>query len=230
MIRTFEATIGANKLVAEGLNTRLEEVDHQLILKEKEIKELEIMKENLDKDKSDLQLSNENFARQLATSMEQIENLEAFINVLAQQLGVFDKNNLVFIEKFDELNILYDSCFKLVHQEKYLVARHSQIKYKQLHEKFVCITSERDALQLANNALYTKITELQKAQESVLAQLSEEYQLAGKKIQRLESEAESLLSNKKESAKMISELEDKICSLSETSRSSENKLVRIIVI
>ncbi|PRQ60894.1 hypothetical protein RchiOBHm_Chr0c28g0500941 [Rosa chinensis] len=56
-----------------------------------------------------------------------------------------------------------------------------------------------------------------------MAQLSEECRIARERIQKLEFEAEALVSKKIETEKLVSELELQIDSLSESSRSSENK-------
>ncbi|GKV09331.1 hypothetical protein SLEP1_g20849 [Rubroshorea leprosula] len=224
MIKKFEATVAANKQAAASLNSKLREVHLELSSKEVEITRLVNTKENLEKEKSNLQLSNGDFARKLAMSIQETKNLEGCVHVLAAQLVELDKQNLTFTDKFDELNSLYDACFKLVQQERDLAAKHSQKLYDQLHGEFLCIASERDALQLVNKELNDKITELQRVQESVMAQLSEESRLAGERIKRLESESENLLSKKTETEKLVSELEQKVNFLSESSRSSENKV------
>lgn len=225
MLKKFEATVAANRLATENLNSKLEEVHHELRIKEDEIKCLIITQENLEKEKNALQLSSNDFANKLAMSLQEIKNLEGFVHVLAAQLVELDKQSLFFINKFDQLNALYDNCFKLVQQERDLAVKHAQKQYDQLHDRFLCITSEKDALQLVNQELNNKIIELQKAQESVMAQLSEECRSAGERIQRLESEAEMLMSKKNETEILVSKLEEKIDTLSESSRSSENKMV-----
>jgi hypothetical protein len=80
-------------------------------------------------------------------------------------------------------------------------------------------------LQLVNQELNNKLIELQKFQESVTAQLSEECRLAGERNQKLAYEAETLVLKKIETDMLVSELEEKIDTLSESSRSSENKMV-----
>ncbi|XVF36717.1 hypothetical protein REPUB_Repub19eG0082100 [Reevesia pubescens] len=229
LIKKFEAAVAANKQAAESLNSKMGEVQLELRSKEDEIKCLLTTQENLEKEKSDLLLSNDEFAKKLSTSLQEIKYLEGFVAVLAAQLVELDKQNLTFTDKFDELNSLYDACFKLVQLERDLAAKHAQKKYEQLHDKFLCLTSERDALKLVNQELNSKIIELQKAQKSVMAHLSEECHLAGERIQKLESEAESLVSKKIEAEKLVSELEEKISTLSESSRSSENKMQDLLL-
>ncbi|OMO94323.1 hypothetical protein COLO4_16402 [Corchorus olitorius] len=229
LIKKFEATVAASKQAAESLNSKMEEVQFELRLKEDEIKCLLTTQENLEKEKTDLLSSNDGFAKKLSKSFQEIKYLEGFVAMLAAQLVELDKQNLTFTAKFDELSSLYDTCFELVQQERDLAAKHAQRKYEQLHDKFLCITSERDALKLVNQELNSKIIELQKAQESVMAQLSEECHLAGVRIQKLESEAETLVSKKIEADKLVSQLEEKIDMLSESSRSSENKLQDLLL-
>ncbi|XVE55497.1 hypothetical protein DITRI_Ditri03aG0163300 [Diplodiscus trichospermus] len=229
LIKKFEATVAANKQAAESLNSKMGEVQLELRSKEDEINCLLTTQENLEKEKSNLLLTNEEFAKKLSISLQEIKYLEGLVAMLAAQLVELDKQNLTFTDKFDELNSLYDTCFKLVKQERDLAAKHAQKKYEQLHDKFLCITSERDALNLVNQESNSKIIELQKAQESVMAQLSEECRLAGERIQKLESEAESLVSKKIDAEKLVSKLEEKIDMLSESSRSSENKMQDLLL-
>ncbi|KAL4332518.1 hypothetical protein GQ457_07G023580 [Hibiscus cannabinus] len=229
LIKKFEATVIANKQAVESLNSKMGEVQLELRLKEDEIKCLLTTQENLEKENSDLLLTNNEYAKKLSISLQEIKHLGSFVAVLATQLVELDKQNLTFTNKFDELNSLYDTCFKLVQQERDLAAGHTQKKYEQLHDKFLCITSERDALELVNQNLNSKISELQKAQESVMTQLSKECHLAEKRIQNLESETENLVSKKIETEKLVSKLEEKIDTLSESSRSSENKMQDLLL-
>ncbi|XP_043808871.1 synaptonemal complex protein 2 isoform X3 [Manihot esculenta] len=229
MLKKFEATVAANKLATESLNSKLEEMHLELRLKEDEIRRLMAAQENLENEKSILQLSSTDFANKLAVSIQEMKNLEGFIHMLAAQLAELDKQNLNFTDKFDQLNSLYNACFKLVQLEKDLAAKCAQKQYDQLHDKFLNMTSEKDALLLVNQELNNKITELQKAQETVMAQLSEECRAAGERIQRLESEAEMLLSKKNETETLVSKLEETIDVLSESSRSSENKVQDLLL-
>lgn len=225
MIKKFEETVAANRLVTESLNSKLEEVYLRLKLKEDDIKQLIFTQENLEKEKSDFQLHNSDLARKLDMSSKEIRNLEGLVQVLAAQLVELDKQNLTFSYKFDDLNALYESCFKLVQQERDLAATHAKKQYDQLHDKFLYRKSEMDALQLINQELNNKCIELQKVQESVQAQLSEECRLAGERIQKLEFEAEKRVSEKLQTEMLVSKLEENIGTLSESLRSSENKRV-----
>jgi chromosome segregation ATPase len=225
VIKQFQATVAANRLETQSLNSKLGEVHLDLKLKEEQIKQLIITQQNLEKEKSDFQLCKGDLAKKLDMSLQEIRNLEGLVHVFAAQLVELDKRSLTFSDKFDHLNSLYDSCFKLVRQEKELVAKHANKQYCQLHDKYLRITSEQDALQLVNQELNNKLIELQKFQESVTAKLSEECRSAGERIRKLEYEAETLVSKKIETDILVSKLEEKIDTLSESSRSSENKMV-----
>ncbi|KAL4604126.1 hypothetical protein ACB092_10G170500 [Castanea dentata] len=229
MIEKFEATVAANRLTTESLNSKLEEVHLELKLKEDEIKRLIIAQQNLEREKSDFQLCSEDLAKKLDISFKEIRNLEGLVHEFAAQLVELDKQSLTFSDKFDHLNSLYDSCFKLIQQEKDLAATHAKKQYDQLHDKFLCMTSEKDALQLVNQELNNKLIELQKVQESVMKHLSEECRLAGERIQKLESEAETLVSKKIETEMLVSKLEERIDTLSESSRTSENKMQDLLL-
>ncbi|KAI9399456.1 hypothetical protein POPTR_002G096400v4 [Populus trichocarpa] len=229
MLKKFETTVAANRLAAEDLNSKLEEMNHELRLKGDKINSLMTTQENLAKEKSDHQSRSNDFANRLAISLQEIKNLEGFLHVLAAQLVELDKQSLTFTTKFDQLNSLYDSCFKLAQQERELAVKHVQRQYDQLHDQSLSVKSERDAMKLVNQELNDKIIELQKSQESIMAQLSEECQSAKERIQSLESEAEMLMSKKKETEMLVSKLEEKIDTLSEGSRSSENKMQDLLL-
>lgn len=225
MIKKFEVTVADNRLETESLNSKVEEMHIDLQSKEDEIKLLMITKENLEKEKSDLQVSRDSFEKKLVTSIREIKNLEGFVHVFAAQLADLDKQSLTFMEKFYQLNSHYESRFQSVQMERDLSSQQAQNQYDQLNDKFFSIASEKDALQLVNQELNSKIIELQKTQESVKAQCLEECHLAEEKISRLESEAEALISKKIETELLVSKLEKEIDSLLENLRSFENKLV-----
>ncbi|KAJ7006810.1 synaptonemal complex protein 1-like [Populus alba x Populus x berolinensis] len=229
MLKKFETTVAANRLATEDLNSKLEEMNHELRMKGDKINSLMTTQENLAKEKSDHQSRSNDFANRLAISLQEIKNLEGFLHVLAAQLVELDKQSLTFTTKFDQLNSLYDSCFKLAQQERELAVKHVQRQYDQLHDQSLSVKSEKDAMKLVNKELNDKIIELQKSQESIMAQLSEESQSAKERIQSLESEAEMLMSKKKETEMLVSKLEEKIDTLSEGSRSSENKMQDLLL-
>ncbi|PRQ21827.1 hypothetical protein RchiOBHm_Chr7g0243551 [Rosa chinensis] len=223
MIKNFEETLATNRLATESLNTKLGEVHLELKLKEDEIRRLITGQENLETEKYDLHMSNNDLVKRLDMSVLEIKNLEGFVHVLAAHLAELDRVSLNFLEKFDKLNSVYEACFRLVNQERDLSAKLAKRQYDQLHGRFLNLTSEKDAIQLVNQELNNKVMELQKVQESIMAQLSEECRIARERIQKLEFEAEALVSKKIETEKLVSELELQIDSLSESSRSSENK-------
>lgn len=224
-IRNFEEAVTANRSALECLKQRMSEVKLELKSKEDEVKHLQNIQENLEKEKSSSQFLNDDLAKKLDNFLHEIKHLEALIQMLASQLVQLDKQNLTFLDKFDQLNSLYDTCFKLCQQEKDLAAKHAQEQYDQLHNKFLYITSEKEAMQMVNQDLNNKIMERQKVQETVNAKLSIELHSARERIQNLESEAEILVTKKTETEKLVSNLDMQIDKLSESLKSSENKLV-----
>lgn len=226
MIKKLEASVATNSLATKSLNSKVGEMHLELRSKEDEIKLLTITKGNLEKEKSDLQMSRDNFEKKLVTTLQEMKYLEDFVNLFAAQLVELDRQSLTFMEKLYELNSRYESCFKSVQLERELAAKQAQKQCDLLHDKFLCITSEKNALQSVNQELNKNIIELQKAQESLKAQLLEECHLTGERIRELESEAEALISKKIETEMLVSKLKEEIDSLSESSRSSENTMVR----
>lgn len=225
MIKKFEQALGENRLATEDLNSKLKGLQLELKSKENEIKDLITSQENLKIEKNEAQLNVDELSKKLAISLQEVKRFEGQVHLFAEQLVELDKQSLAFLDKFDRLNSLYQSCFKLVQQERDLAAKRAKKEYDQLHDKHVCVTTEKDELQLVIQELNQKITGLQKVHESVTAQFSEECCLLKGKIQSLESESEKLASQKTEKELLVSKLEEKIETLLEDLRSSEAKMV-----
>lgn len=225
MIKKFEESVSAYRLETESLNSKLGEVHLELSTKESDIKLLLVAQEGLEKDKIDLQMSNDEFSKKLVLSHQEIEGLKSFVHMMASQLAELDKQNLSFVEKFNQLNSLYDSCFMLVQQERDIAIECAKQQYEQLHDKFLCVMSEKEASVLINRELSDKMIALQKEQNSVMVQLSEERSLATERIRNLEVEAEALVSKKTETELLVCKLEKEIDTLSESSRLYEKKMV-----
>ncbi|KAK8466854.1 hypothetical protein PHAVU_008G173500 [Phaseolus vulgaris] len=82
---------------------------------------------------------------------------------------------------------------------------------------------------MKNLELSKTVDELQKVQESTVAQLTEDSRLAAERIQSLVSETETLISKKKEAEVLISKLEEKAECLLESSRSSDNHVQDLLL-
>lgn len=225
MIKTLEETLTSSRSAIENLNSKLGELHLQLKVKEDEIMQHIANQEKSKKVNSDLQLRNAELTEKLDTSLQEIKNLEGSFQAMAANLLNLDKESLILMSKFDEMNSLYASCFKFIQQERETFSKLAQNQYDELNNKFLILSSERDAIQMTNNELSSILNELRKVQESTVAQHTEECRLAAERIQCLESEAEALISQKKEAEVIISKLEEKAETLLESSRSSENQMV-----
>lgn len=223
MIKNLGETLAASTLATESLKLKLGEVHLQLEVKEDEIMHHLTTQEKLVKEKGDLQLCIAEITKKLDMSLQEIKDLEELVQALAANLVELDKESLNFLSKFDQLNCLYVSCFKLVQLERDAFSKRAQTQYDELHNKFLSLTSEKDAIQLIKQELNNKLTELQKVLESTSAQHAEECRLSAERIQCLESEAQTLISRKAEAETLISKLEEKVEILSVSSRSSENE-------
>ncbi|XP_061338516.1 synaptonemal complex protein 1-like [Gastrolobium bilobum] len=229
MIKNLEGMLTSSRLATESLNSKLGEVHLQLKVKEDEIMHHIISHEKLEMEKSDLQLCNAELTGKLDTSLREIKDLEGLLQVLAAHLLNLDKESLNLLSKFDEMKSLYDSCFKLVQQEREAFSKHAQNQYGELNNKFLILASEKDATQMINYELSNRVNELQKVLESAVTQHTEECRLAAERIQSLESEAETLISKKTEAEDLISKLEEKAGILLESSRSSENQMQGLLL-
>ncbi|KAF7850995.1 hypothetical protein BT93_L4739 [Corymbia citriodora subsp. variegata] len=229
MIKKFEAALEENVVAMDNLNSTLGEMQSKLISKEDEIKQLITTQENLEKDKKELQLRNDDFGSKLAMSLQEIKSLESLVHLIAAQLVELDKQSLIYLKKFDQLNSLYESCFKLVQKQMDLAAQLAKKRHNKLLSELLFTTSEKDALQVLNQELNSKVIELQKSHEVAMTQLSEELRISRERIQCLESKAETLVSKKIESELLVCELEQKISSLLESAKSSEDRMQDLLV-
>ncbi|KAK7321181.1 hypothetical protein VNO77_31545 [Canavalia gladiata] len=223
MITKLEEMLAASGLATENLNSKLGEVHLQLKVKEDEIMHHITSQEKLAKEKSDLQLCNAGLAEKHDMSLQEIKNLEGSIQALATHLLNLDKESLNLLGKFDEMNLVYASCFKLIQQERETFLKHAQYQYSELNNKYFTLESEKNSVQMKNQELCKSLDELQNIQESTVAQHTVNSRLAAEKIRSLELEAETLISKKAEAEILISKLEEKVKILLESSRSSENQ-------
>ncbi|XAR62159.1 hypothetical protein NMG60_11016800 [Bertholletia excelsa] len=228
-IKNLEATVEADKLDMEGLNLKIEELNLNLRLKEDDLQNLRNSEEILQKEKRNLLSSNEKVASKLSTALHEIKNLENFASLLAAKLNELDKQNLTFLDLIVQLNSLNDSCFKLVREEKDLAFQCAKKQYDQLLDQSLNVTSEKNALQLVNQELNSKIVELQRVQEFAMVQHAEECSLAEERIRRLESDAEIILSKKSEMELLVTKSEEKINNLLESSKLSERKMQDLLL-
>lgn len=225
MTKRFEETVVENRLNIEGLKSKLEEAQLESNSKEEKIISLIASQDDLRKEKSDLEMHNDEVHKKLDASLLETKNLEDLVHLLVEQLVELDRQNSTSLDKFNQLNLLSDSCIKLAKLERDVASELAQKQYNKLHDTLICITTEKNALKLINVESQQKIDELQKVQESLMAQHSEESRLVGERIQNLESEIETLLSGKTATEALVSKLEEKIGTLSESSRSSESEMV-----
>ncbi|KAL2468096.1 Synaptonemal complex protein 1 [Forsythia ovata] len=229
MIKNLEEAVATNKMALESLTSKMDNLHLELRTKEDDLRDLRICKEKLERENFDLLSSNKDFASRLEKALAEIKNVEEFVNVLVAKFTELENQSLTFAEKVIQLNALFDSCFKLVQQEKDLSAQCAKQKFDQIQNQSVCVTSEKNALQLVNLELNSKVIELQKEQEFTMAQHAEECRLAEAKILKLDSEAETLLLKQTEMETLIIKLEENINTSSEKSRLSENKMKDLLL-
>ncbi|CAH8309714.1 unnamed protein product [Eruca vesicaria subsp. sativa] len=229
MIVNSEAAIAEAKLNIENLNFQLEKVRVELTSKEDEAKYLVRVKEKLEQEKMDIQLSADSLSAKLIASDQEVKKLEGFVHSLVTELAEFDKKNLAFMENFDKLNGLYSTHLMLLQKDRDIASDRAQRLYNQLQGEFSTVTVQKEALQSSANELYEQKEELKKAKESLASQLSEERCSAKQAIAKLESEAKCLVSTNAETEAVLSELKEEIKALLENLRASENKTKELLL-
>lgn len=227
IIMNSEATIAANGLCIENLNSKLEKLHLDLSQKEDALENLRNLRKNLDKEKDDLLIINKELRDKLDKAEREMRNLEELVHLLSLKFSELESQSLTFSEKVVQLNVLFENCFNLVQVEKHLAAQLVQHKFDKLQDKTMGVLLEKNILDLVNKELNTKVIGLQKEQEFTMAQHVEECRLAEQTIRRLEYEEESLMSKKSEMEMLITQLQEKIDTLSVDSRISEEKKVNL---
>ncbi|KAI3464467.1 hypothetical protein Pfo_021130 [Paulownia fortunei] len=223
-IKQLEEDVATNKMAFESLTCKMEKLQLETRVKEDDLLELSISKENLERENKVLLSSKNDFANRLEMALKEFKNLEDFVNMLVVKFRELENQSLTFSEKVIQLNVSFDSCLKLAQQEKDLVSKCAQQKFDQIHHQCTCVISEKNALQLVNHELNNKVLELQKEQEFAMVQHAEECRLAEEKIRKLESEAETLVSKQTEIQALIVKLEDNLRTSSENSRLSDKNM------
>ncbi|CAA2993102.1 Hypothetical predicted protein [Olea europaea subsp. europaea] len=229
MIKKLEEAVATNKMALDRLTTKMDALHLELKIKEDDLRDLRNCKEKLKREKIDLLSSNKDFSIRLEKALAEIKNVEEFVNVLVAKFAELENQSLMFAEKVIQLNTLFDSCFKLVQQEKDLASQCAKQKFDQIQNQSLRVTSEKNALQLVNQELKNKVIKLQKEQEVTMVQHAEECRLAEEKILKLESEAEALLSKQTELGTLITKLEENINNSSEKSKLSDNKMEELLL-
>ncbi|KAL3514142.1 hypothetical protein ACH5RR_026859 [Cinchona calisaya] len=229
MIKNLEETVATNKFTLESLNSKLEKLELDLKGKEDDLRSLNNSKEELEQEKGNFVSINKELAGKLEKALQEIKILEDFVNLLNLKLVQMESQSVTFSEKVFQLISLFESCFKLLQEEKQLAANHSQQKFDKLQDQSTCVSTEKNALQLVNQELNNKVIELQKEQEFAMVQHAEECSLAEDTIHRLESKAEALQSKKNEMEMLIDKLQEEIGTLSEKSRSSDKEMQDVML-
>ncbi|KAI3931424.1 hypothetical protein MKX01_040341 [Papaver californicum] len=192
-IKDLEGAVVADKLCLQNINSQLEEVQHELRLKVDMCKCLTDAQNNLEREKSALHCNTEDLARQLVASGLEIKKLVEL-----------DRQSAIVSEHFVQLNNEFDTCYKLVQQEKDLTANRSEFQFHKLHDQLVRTKSEN-------------------THKHLMVQHAEENRLVEEKIRKMETEAEAIILKKAESEKLLTAMEEKIKQLSERSEASKNK-------
>ncbi|KAI4372568.1 hypothetical protein MLD38_010781 [Melastoma candidum] len=229
IIKEIESKSQSDALALESLTSKLGEVGVQLRSKEDEIKLLDGSRHSLEKEKGDLESKNDQLANKLTLMAQEIKDLEKFAHQAATQLNELDRQSLVYCSDFEQLNNLNSSFFELFHEKMELIAKNSRERYMKLHEEFLSLFSERDALQLKNQELIFKIAEHQKGQELTTKEHLKERHLAEERIQKLESEVDILYAKKHEAELLISKQSEDILTFLEKSKFDKDKMQGLLL-
>lgn len=226
LAKNFEATIAARGLAIENLNSELEKLHLDLSQKEDALQDFRVSKEKLDKEKDDLLIMNKEFTDKLDKAAKEIQNYEELVHLLSLKFIALDSQSLTISEKVFQLSASFETCLNLAQEEKHVASQLAQQKFDKLLDKSRGVLSGKNALELVNQELNTKIIELQKEQEFTMVKHAEECRLAEQSIWRLKSEEETLVSKKIEMEMQITQLKEKVDTLSEDSSLSEKKMVK----
>ncbi|CAD5313446.1 unnamed protein product [Arabidopsis thaliana] len=223
VITKLEASAAERKLNIENLNSQLEKVHLELTTKEDEVKDLVSIQEKLEKEKTSVQLSADNFFEKLVSSEQEVKKLDELVQYLVAELTELDKKNLTFKEKFDKLSGLYDTHIMLLQKDRDLALDRAQRSFDNLQGELFRVAATKEALESAGNELNEKIVELQNDKESLISQLSGLRCSTSQTIDKLESEAKGLVSKHADAESAISQLKEEMETLLESVKTSEDK-------
>ncbi|XP_074263018.1 synaptonemal complex protein 1-like [Silene latifolia] len=223
LIKSLEEDVTTTRLAGLNLKSKLDDASMELKLKEEDLSQMRVSLENLEREKIDLQFSNDEFAKKLAASLQETQNLKEVVNTFAAKLSELDQQSLAVSDKISQLCSVYDSCSKIAVQEKHLIVQHAQKQYDLLHHQHVHIKSQKDELHVINQGLNEKVSALHSAQESVMVQHAEECRVTEERIRTLQSEVEALASQKTEAEKLAAQLEAQVANLSESLKVASNE-------
>ncbi|KAK1313685.1 Synaptonemal complex protein 2 [Acorus calamus] len=223
-IKQLDMNLAADKESLKSLDSQLQQAQYQLNLKEEICKCLRVTQENMEKEKAALQSSSEDFERQLLIVNQDLTSLKDIVHGLVACIVELDKQSIAVSDKFIDLISAYETYCKLVNQEKDCMANRAKCQFDKLHDRFLYFTSENDTFRLEIEDLKNKLVENQKVQEFVMVQHAEECRLAEEKIQKMESEAEAVVSKKNELEILVTKLEDKNNKLSESAILTYNEM------
>ncbi|GER37763.1 myosin heavy chain-related protein [Striga asiatica] len=228
-MKQLEEDVAAKKLALESLTCNMEKLQLEMRVKEDDMLELSVSKENLERKNKDLLSSKHDFANRLQMALKEIKNLEDLVNLMLVKFRELEDQSLSFSQKVNQFNDSFDSYVKLAQQEKELISKCAQQKLDQIDNKRTSVISEKDALESLNQELNSKLLELQKEQEFSMVQHAEECRLTEEKIRKLEAEAENLVTKQTEMQSLIVTLEDNLKISAENSRSSDKNMQDLLL-
>ncbi|KAF5196286.1 Synaptonemal complex protein [Thalictrum thalictroides] len=223
LIKHLEEAVSAEKVHLESLTSRLEEVQHDLRVKEDICQHMRVTQENLEKENHSLESINNEYANSLLQSGQELKGLENSLHRLVEKSVELDNHSLVITNHVIQLNTAFDTCYKLVQKEKDLILKRAQCQFDQLHNRFLHVTTENTEFRSEKEELNKKVIELQKDQEVLMVQHAEECHITEDKIRGLESELQTLVLKKADLELQVAKLEESIEHLSETSSVSETE-------
>jgi chromosome segregation ATPase len=186
------------------------------------------LKENLasaESEKNNLEVRNQGCSLEIAKLCKDNKDLNDLLSSFVAKVTELDKEHASMSSHVSQLLSSFERFQGMVQEEKMLIARSSKDKFEDLHNQYVELMSENNALKIQIEELKSRIIELQKTQEIVMAQHVEECQVAEDKIRRLESEADISASNISRLEKLASELQGRIQQLLEDSALAQNNKV-----
>jgi chromosome segregation ATPase len=225
LIKQLKGSVNEYQASLICIDSRLQCMEQELKLKDDVCISL---KENLasaESEKNNLEVRNQGCSLEIAKLCKDNKDLNDLLSSFVAKVTELDKEHASMSSHVSQLLSSFERFQGMVQEEKMLIARSSKDKFEDLHNQYVELMSENNALKIQIEELKSRIIELQKTQEIVMAQHVEECQVAEDKIRRLESEADISASNISRLEKLASELQGRIQQLLEDSALAQNNKV-----
>ncbi|KAJ3679592.1 hypothetical protein LUZ60_017603 [Juncus effusus] len=228
-IKHLEETIERNKEEIQTLDSRLQTMEKELKLKEDISTNLRAKIESLEREKSELSSQNEALCQKLEKSEAEYRELERSLKTLRGQVIQLEMENRATEAHASTLVNSYNKFYELTQEEKWLTSEINGGKMENMRKAYVQSTEEREGLQVENEGLKCKITEMETAHKISVVERAEECRLVEENLMKMSSDSVIMGKQKVELEKLNLELQEKVKELTDASAVADSEKKELLL-